>query len=244
MSKPDTATADETQSGSPRLQVLLGSAIVLVILGWIFRGFLWMAVQAFMLNVLPILFTPIILELMVAFVGLFIVLLFCHLRRKDQEDEWVYISQVEPESEMEQIPEPLKKRVGEMVLSSKPPEVETSELPFEAVEGFIELGLYHEAREQLRKASAADRQRRSFVRLWLLVCLRSEDWQGAREYAAGHPASPEDLARDCVEAASFFVRQKPPQKDAARQCLDLGKSLSVNAVVNAIESDGRLQKLA
>jgi hypothetical protein len=180
----------------------------------------------------------------VCFVGLFIVLLFCHLRRKDQEDEWVYISQVDPELEMESIPEPLRRRVGETVFKSKPATQDLAELPLEAVEGFLELGLLDDAEAELFKGSPEDLRRPAFVRLRLMLMLRREKWEEADAYAGSRPAPPEGLALACVEVARFFIGQKPRRKEAASSCLELGKKLSVNAVVNAIDSDGRLQKLA
>ena len=239
-------TDSPTSEGSntswlPKALVAIG---IVVVLSWIFRAFLWKALQAFMLNVLPILFTPVILELSVCFVGLFIVMLFCHFRAKDQEDEWVYISQVEPESEMETIPEPLKKRVGETLMKSKPLDVEVNELPLESIEGLIELKMFDDAEKELAKGSAADRRRPGFVRLKLLALLESEKWEEAEAYLNSRPGSPERLAEFTVEAAKFFVKQKPSRKVEATRCLEYGKGLSVNAVINAIDSEPKLQKLA
>lgn len=236
--------APASRKGSSLLFRVILLGVGLCMAGWLFRGVLWEIVKSFMINVLPIVLTPVILELSIGFVGLFIVLLFCHLRRKDQEDEWVYISQVEPEAEMESIPEPLRKRVSETVLKSKPDFSEADELPLQAVEGFIELGLLEDAANELAKVDAADHRRPAFVRLHLMLMLRREQWQEAEVYADTRPAPVEGMAENCVEVARFFVRQKPSRKDPARQCLELGKKLSVNAVVNAIDADGRLQKLA
>lgn len=224
---------------------LVGGIAVAVVLGWIFRGFLWSVVEAVMLNVVPIVFTPVILELTVAFTGLFIVLLFSHFRRKDQEDEWVYISQVEPEEELEPIPEPLRRRVEETVMTSKPLEVEEQgELPLQAVEGLLELGLYDEVEAELKKGNAADQRRPGFVRLRLLGLLQATQWQQADDYVGTNPAPADRLALIAVEAAQFFVRQKPVRKPEATRCLELGKRLSVSAVMSAIDSDSKLQKLA
>ena len=226
------------------LRVAIPVGLALLAVGWVARGFLWQVVEAFMLNVLPIVFTPVILELTVGFVGLFIVLVFAHLRRKDQEDEWVYIARVEPEVEMEAIPEPLRKRVSETVLKSQTGIAEQDELPLEAVEGMIELGLLDDAEKELATANRSDRQRPAYIRLHLLLLLRRERWDEAEGYAIPAPAPPDGLAICCVEAARHFVKQRPSQKEAARQCLELGKKLSVGAVVNAIDADGRLQRLA
>ena len=223
---------------------LLIAFVVVCVVGWVFRSFWWSVIKAMMMNVVPILFTPVILELSVCFVGLFIVLMFNHLRRKEQEDEWVYISQVEPEDEMESIPEPLRKRVGETVLKSKPPAADLDELPLESIEGLLELGMLEEADKELSKASAADEKRPAFVRLRLMRLLKGQQWSEAQSYSNARPAPPDAMAKCCVEVASFFVGQKPSDKEAARKCLDLGKSLSVNAVVEAIDADRRLQKLA
>lgn len=228
----------------PSLRMAGAVVLGLALLGWVFRGFFWEVIQAFMINVLPILFTPVILELVVGFVGLFIVLLFCHLRRNDHEDEWVYISQVEPEKEMESIPEPLRKRASETLLKGKPLATQADELPLQAVEGFLELGLLDDAEAELAKGDAADQRHPGVVRLRLMLLLRRERWDEAQALADSRPAAPDGLALACVEVARFFVRQKPSRKDAATSCLDLGKRLSVSAVVNAIDSDGRLQKLA
>ena len=230
--------------GGAVLRWLVPIGFALLVVGWLARGFLWSLVEGFMLNVLPIVFTPVILELSVGFVGLFIVLLFAYMRRKEQESEWVYIAKVEPEDEMEAIPEPLRKRVNETVLKGASAIAPEDELPFQAIEGMIELGMFDDVDKELAKGTAADRRRLAYARLQLMLLLRREEWQAAEAYALPPPTSPEGLAVACVEVARFFIKQKPSQKEAARQCLELGKKLSVNAVVNAIDADGRLQKLA
>ena len=237
-------STEQSSAIPPWVPKLIGALVAVAGLAWIFRDFLWKVIQALMLNVVPILFTPVILELSVCAFGLFIVLLFCYFRSKKHDDEWVYISQVEPEAEMESIPEQLRKRVGDTVMTSKPLQVEVDELPLESIEGLIELGLFDEAEAELAKGSAADRRRTGFVRLQLLLHLKAERWEAANEYVASRPASPEWLAETTVEAARFFVKQKPSRKAEAGRCLELGKLLSVGTVVNAIDGEPKLQKLA
>ena len=219
-------------------------ALVLLVAGWFARGFIWSLIEGFMLNVLPIVFTPVILELSVGFVGLFIVLMFAHMRRKDQADEWVYIAKVEPETEMEAIPEPLRKRVSETVLTEPTAGVPEAELPLQAIEGMIDLGMLEEAERELAKGTDSDRRLPAYSRLQLMLLLHRERWSDADQYASSTAAPPEQLAVSCVEVARFFIKQKPVKKEAARECLELGKKISVSAVLNAIETDGRLQKLA
>jgi hypothetical protein len=243
------STADPQHSSAVKgvafaRRFLIPAGLALLIIGWFARGVLWQLVEGFMLNVLPIVFTPVILELSVGFVGLFIVLMFCHLRRKDQEDEWVYIAQVEPEVEMEAIPEPLRKRVSETVLKSQDLIAGDDVLALEAVEGLIDLGLLEDAEKEMVKVASEARLRPAYIRLNLELLLRRERWLDAESYVAPPPMSPDGLAICCVKVARHFVMQKPSQKEAARQCLELGKKLSVGAVVNAIDADGRLQKLA
>ncbi|MGI9241704.1 MAG: hypothetical protein ACR2RV_12960 [Verrucomicrobiales bacterium] len=218
--------------------------LALLILGWFTRGFIWSLIEGFMLNVLPIVFTPVILELSVGFVGLFIVLMFAHMRRKDQADEWVYIAQVEPEAEMEAIPEPLRKRVSETVLTAPSAVVAEDELPFQAIEGMIDLGMLEDAERELAKGTEGDRRLPAYARLHLMLLLHRESWSDADRYVGATAAPPERLAVVCVEVARSFIKQKPANKEAARQCLELGKKISVSAVLNAIDTDGRLQKLA
>ena len=145
---------------------------------------------------------------------------------------------------METIPEPLRKRVGETVLTSKPAAGMIQELPLQAVEGLLELGLLDEVEKELAKASASDQRHPDFVRLRVMSHLRSERWEEADAYAGSQATPADKMAVACVEVARFFVKQKPSGKESARKCLDLGKRLSVNAVVHAIDGDGRLQKLA
>ncbi|MFT5109763.1 MAG: hypothetical protein ACI8XO_001203 [Verrucomicrobiales bacterium] len=227
----------EVKKTSSLTQRLAIGGIVAVGLAWVCRDFLWQAIQAFMLNVLPIVFTPIILELSVGFAGLFIVLLFCRMRKKDRDGEWVEFSAAEVEA-AKAIETP---KASERKVASAPA---LDEELMQSVRSLLQDGQLAAADAKLLAADEATQKNPIYVRQRLLVTLQLEKWAEARDYADLWPGGREMLALVCVDAARSFIKQKPAHKEAATVCLDLGKHLSVGAVANAIDSDGALQKLA
>jgi len=238
----------ETGTGEGRRRVsynkLLGCLAGVVVLGFLLRKFLWEVVQSVMLNVVPILFTPIVLELTVAFAGLFVVLLFCRMRRKEEESEWVVYSQ----EELDAVPDSPSTFSAINLSKSTEPTAEDKNKLSGAL--FEELGKWLSADDldsvEIELGYFTDQELRipEVVMLRLRLLLQQQNWSEAEGLVDEGKASKERLALACVEAARVFVKRKPRDNDSAKRCLEMGKALSVGTVVNAIDSDGRLQKLA
>ena len=72
---------------------MLGAGIVLVIVFW---EFLWPIFKDVLSNFIPIMTTPVILEISLFFLGLSTVIVWNHYRnRKDEADEWVVLPEDE-----------------------------------------------------------------------------------------------------------------------------------------------------
>ena len=225
-----------------RWKVIVGVFVAGLILAVLLRGLLWQIVESFMLNVLPILFTPVILEISVGFAGLFVVLLFCHFRKKEEETEWVVVSQEELDAAaaIDSVIVPVGTSEERAGLVRVP--VDSEDLVM--IRKLMDGRLFAEAEQVFGRVSGEEMKRSLFVRLKIQLLLQMEQWEKMVGYAASQPASSPDMALACVEAARYFVKLRPSEKEKASKCLEIGKKLSVSAVVNAIDSEGALQKLA
>ena len=80
----------------------------------------------FLIGAFHLMFTPIILESTMMIGGFFLVVVVVSiLRMKEDKDEWVYLSQVDPDTVDEELPKPLQKRIEGAVFTEGHSEIET-----------------------------------------------------------------------------------------------------------------------
>ena len=176
-----------------RIVTVILLAAVAMGVGYAFRSFYLGFVREVITNVVPFFFTPFILEATTFLVGMMVVLMWNNYhRRKDEEDEWVYLSQVNPETAMEQIPETLRKRAGETRFrESEHPELGAgASVVSDRIEGYIDLGLCDEATEELLQLSeAAGDTHPEVLRLRHRLCGKAKGSDAARALAGEWIAS-------------------------------------------------------
>ncbi|MEM0895634.1 MAG: hypothetical protein AAGJ79_02020 [Verrucomicrobiota bacterium] len=119
-----------------------------------------------------IVFTPVILEATLAVGGFLVVLIAVSLlRKKEDKDEWVYLSQVDPESVAhdEEIPAPLQKRIdGVPFTEEKSADHELPDVSVETVEGYIRLKMFDEAIADLMQLTEVGESKETRRLRWML----------------------------------------------------------------------------
>lgn len=132
-----------------------------------------------------VVFTPIILETTMMIGGfLLVIVIVSVLRMREDKDEWVYLSQVDPETVDESIPQPLKKRIESGVFSEEEVMIEIpDDVTVETIEGFIRLNMFDEAIDELMKLREAG-ENRTTMRLQWMLAMRSKGEAEANKLAA------------------------------------------------------------
>ncbi len=186
-----------------RIVTFLVLTVIALGVGYGLRSYYLGFVREVVTNVVPFFFTPFILEATTFFVGLTVVLMWNNYhRQKDEEDEWVYLSQVDPETAMEQIPESLRKRAGETRFrESDHPELRAgASVALDRIEGYIALGLCDEATgELLQLSETVGDVHPEILRLRYLLCAKAKGAETARALAG------EWISRGLVDAETVAL---------------------------------------
>ncbi|MEM9479124.1 MAG: hypothetical protein AAGA58_05605 [Verrucomicrobiota bacterium] len=170
MAKDQTAT-DEGARRVPWWAVVLFLFTVLGVLVGVLPGFRE-SVFGFLLNAFQLVFTPFILESTIAVGGfMFVVVVVTYLRMKEDKDEWIYLSKVDPDSvgEDEEIPASLQKRIDGVPFSEeKSAEQEVEDVSADTVEGYIRLRMFDEAVLELMKLTEEGESQETRRLRWML----------------------------------------------------------------------------
>ncbi len=186
-----TQAPDSSKEGSASSRVFLWGGVAMAVVALVvFRKAVFAFAADFIGNVVPLFFTPVILETTLFIIGLCIVLVWNQSRRKkDEVDEWVYLSQVDPETELEEVPDSLKTRAGESVFKEGAVgEIDERSMMLDRIEGYIDLGMFDEASEALLELTEGGGENAvDVLRLRYLLCAKQhgvdeaakllEDWR-------------------------------------------------------------------
>ena len=137
----------------------------------------------FIVGTFQLIFTPFILESTLMIGGFFLVIVVvAFLRMREDKDEWVYLSQVDPETVDKSLPEPLQKRIESAAFKGDQAIVEDPEdVTAETIEGYIRLGMFDEATEELIALSESPDDQQTARRLqWLLTYRAKGEAEAAK----------------------------------------------------------------
>lgn len=102
--------------------------------------------------------TPFVLETTVALFGLCIVIAVNQWRLNKEGDGWVYLAQTEPDAaSVAAGAETPAQRLEGVIMTTPPDEAIDLNARLAMIEGYIDLGLTHEAQDHLQRLSADER---------------------------------------------------------------------------------------
>ncbi len=170
-----------------RVVTVVMLAVGAILVGYFLRQYYFGFVKEVVTTVVPFFFTPFILEATTFLLGLTLVFVWNNYhRKKDEEDEWVYLAQVEPELVGEAIPEPLRRRAGETKFrESEHPGLDAAASGvIGRIEGLLDFGLCEEATEELMELSeSAGESHPEVLRLRHALCGKTKGTEAARRLA-------------------------------------------------------------
>lgn len=187
--------------------------------------------------------TPFVLETTLALVFLIGLLAWNHWRLHKDGDGWVYL--MSRETNDPDLPAKITQRLQSVVLTEKPAPLDPGQLETGVVEGYLELGMAAQAREELGSAPDSPPPPLAHTLLSIRVLSANLETEAAltllRNTSQTAPASRPALAATAVESARWLLSHLH-REDLARRWLDSARDLDPASIAK-IGPDDPLRRL-